>query len=247
MSAARTIVTSSRPLTPPEIVTVLSASRQAIAGKICKLGFGPVAPGPIVLMGADGRPLLMRAESGYDFGGVGFTSSDGKTVRTETSGHVDVITVTRYTREPAKKCDGTDLGAELVFEYEHKSTTGQWTATARTWTDHEFFAPIFNVLSGVTPVESGNLSRVVGSTARAFSAPFTLPAGAQAASPELQSRMRQSLLIDTTSLLPLRWLVGVPANPAAGTPAFDYPTVFTCDAVRELQTPEGIAAPTCVR
>jgi len=238
--AARTIIVGGRPLTPPEIVTVLTAVRHEVSGKIARLAYGPTGPGPLVRMGPDGRPTLMRAESGYDYG-RGSTSSagNGATVQTQESGHVDVVVVTHYTREPAKKCDGKDLGAELVIEYEHRSTDNRWTATARTRTDHEVLLPIFRMLSGETSIESGAIGRIDNHAARAFTGPLTLPTGAQA---------RQSLWIDTTTLLPVRWSMAVPADPVRGVPAIpDYGMSFNYDVTDNVGPPDGVAAPTCVR
>jgi hypothetical protein len=60
--------------------------------------------------------------------------------------------------------------------------------------------------------------------------------------------MRQSLWIDTTSLLPVRWSLAIPADAAAGTPAIpDYGMFFIYGASTDLRTPESVAAPTCVR
>src|SRR5262245_22143621 len=82
--AARSIIVAARPLTPLEIVTVFAAARREVAGKIVRLAYGPTGPGPLVRMGSDGRPTLMRTESGYDFG-RGFSSSaaNGGTVQTQ--------------------------------------------------------------------------------------------------------------------------------------------------------------------
>jgi hypothetical protein len=121
---------------------VVTAVRETLADKIVRMAFTMTGPGPLVLMGSDGRPRVMRADSGANFSGGGvFADGSGRTVQTEQSGHVDLITVTHYTREPAKHCDGTDLGAELVIEYEHRSIDDRWTAKARARTDAEVLAP----------------------------------------------------------------------------------------------------------
>lgn len=183
------------------------------------------------------------------FVGRGSVSSagDGATVQSQQSGHVDLITVTHYTRNPARTCDGRELGAELVLQYEHKSTDKGWTATARTRTDREILLPIFNMLAGETPMESGTIARIDNRTARAFTAPWTLPSGAVAADPQLQSRMRQSLWIDTTTLLPVRWSLSVPADASRGIPAMpDYGLSFNYDTTDDLKVPDGVTAPACV-
>ena len=246
--AARDIIKNNKPLSPAEIVVVLSAVREALAGKIYRLSYTPRGPGPLVLMGSDGRPRTMHAESGRDFSvGGGFAHSNGQSGRFDQSGHVDLINITNYTREPAKRCDGTDLGGELVVEYEHTSTDDRWTATARTRTASEIFTPVFDLLTGVIPTESGDIARVGDHTARALVGAFRLPPGAIPGSP-LQARMRQSLWIDTTSLLPVRWSLIVPPAPELGMPPnVDYGYWFTYDAASELRPPDGITAPTCVR
>jgi hypothetical protein len=226
--AARDIVRNNKPLSSAEIAVVLAAVREAMTGMIYRLSYTVSGPGPLVLMGSDGRPRLIRGESG-------------------TRGYVDLVSVTEYTREPAKRCDGTDLGDELVVEYEHKSPDDRWTARARARTASEVLAPIFDMLTGVIPLDSGSLARVGDHTARALVGAWRLPPGAIPASP-LQARMQQSLWIDTTSLLPVRWSMIVPLAPELGVPpSVDYGLWFTYDTASELRRPDGVAAPTCVR
>lgn len=230
-SAARDIIRNEKPLSPAEIVVVLTAVRQALADKIFRMSYTTTGPGPLVLMGSDGRPRMMRGESGHD----------------SPAGHVDVVNVTLYTGEPATRCGGTNLGGELVIEYEHTSTDDRWTASARTRTASEVLAPVFDMLAGVIPLESGSIARVGDHTARALTGPWRLPPGAIPGSP-LQARMRQSLWIDTTSLLPVRWSLAIPIDASAGTPAIpDYGMFFIYGVSAELRPPDGVAAPTCVR
>jgi hypothetical protein len=229
--AARDIVKNSKPLSPAEIVVVLAAVREALAGKIYRLSYTPSSPGPLLSMGSDGRPRMMRTASGHD----------------SPQGHEDVVNVTVYTRELAKRCDETNLGRKLVIEYEHTSTDDRWAVTARTRSASETFTPIFEMLTGDISTESGEIKRVGDHTARALVGAFRLPPGAIPSSP-LQARMRQSLWIDTTSLLPVRWSLIVPPAPEFGVPAnVDYGFWFTYDVATELRPPDGIAAPTCVR
>jgi hypothetical protein len=229
--AARDIVRNSKPLSPAEIVVVLTTVREALADKTFRMSYTTTGPGPLVLMGPDGRPRMMRGESGHD----------------SPQGHVDVVTVTVYTREVAKRCDGTNLRGELVVEYEHTSIDDRWSATAHARTAAEILAPVFDMLTGVIPLESGSIERVGDHTARALTGPWKLPPDALPGSP-LQERMRQSMWIDTTSLLPVRWSLAIPADAAAGTPPIpDYGMFFIYGASAELRPPDGVAPPTCVR
>jgi hypothetical protein len=125
----------------------------------------------------------VRAISGYDYSS-GAVGADGNGNRTpsQQSGHVDVITFTEY-RSVGHKCDGTALENELVIEYEHKSTDDRWTVKARTRTPFELGATVFDMLAGITALESGNRRSFDGRTARALVAPWNLPAGAQGGPP----------------------------------------------------------------
>jgi len=244
---AREILNSNRPLLPAEIAVVLAATRTAVSGKTCRLAYVPNGPGPEVLMGANGRPRFVRAVSGYDerSGAVAGDANWNRTQSTQ-SGHVDVITFTEYTGRSARKCDGTPLDAELVIEYEHKSTDDRWTVKARTRSLMEALAPVFDTLEGITPVESGNRRAFGDRVGRALVAPWKLPPGAQSSTP-LPAGVSQSLWIDTVSLLPLRWSISMPAVPERGIPAIpDYGLSFTYDASLDLKRPDAILASDCV-
>ena len=231
---------------------VLDVVRAAIAGKTCRLAYAPGGPGPAVLMGSNGRPRYVRATSGYDMGGVSGSvsgGSDGSMTRSQSqqAGHVDVITFTDYTGRLARKCDGTALEDELVIEYEHRSTDNRWTAKARTRSPMEILAPVFDMLAGTAPVETGDRWQIDDRMARALVAPWKLPAGAQPGGP-LPPGMTQSLWIDTVSMLPLRWSISIPASPGQGIPAIpDYGLSFTYDPTIDLRPPEGVTAPDCIR
>jgi hypothetical protein len=243
---AREILNTERSLQPAEIAAVLAAVQQAVSGKTFRLSYGANGPGPEVLMGANGRPRFVRAISGYDYrsDAVG-ADGNGDRTQSQQSGHVDVITFTEYTGRSASKCDGTALDDELVIEYEHKSTDDRWSVRARTRTSFEFGATVFDMLAGITPVESGNRRSFDGRTGRALVAPWKLPAGAQGGPPAGTS---QSIWIDTASLLPLRWTISIPAMPDRGIPAIpDYGLSFTEDASLVLRPPDAILSNDCVR
>jgi hypothetical protein len=248
---ARVILGAARPLQPAEIAIVLTAAREAVAGKTCRLSYAPNGPGPEVLMGANGRPRFVRATSGRDYvssaSSSSFTNGNGVTTQSRQSGHVDVVTFTEYTGQPARKCDGTAADGDLVIEYEHQSSDDRWKVTARTRTPHEFAAPLFDMLAGVTPVESGDRRTIGDRVGRALVAPWTLPPGTLPGSP-LPAGVSQSLWIDTVSMLPLRWSISMPAMPERGIPAIpDYGLSFTYDSSLDLRPPDGLVPPDCVR
>src|SRR6185295_3463245 len=160
--------------------------------------------------------------------------------------HDDLINLIDYTGRPARRCDGSVEPGELVIEYEHRRSTNAWTAKARARTLMEVGAPIFDALSGVTRVESGERKQIGGRWARAFRAPWTLPSGAQPGGP-LPAGATQTLWIDVESLLPLRWGVSLPAAPEHGTPPIpDYGLSFTYDASIDVRPPDGVAPPDCI-
>jgi hypothetical protein len=244
---ARDILNAERPLQPAEVAAVLAAVREALSGKTIRLSYVAGGPGPEVLIGANGRPRFVRAISGYDYrSGAVSADGNGNTTQSQQSGHVDVITFTEYTGRSATKCDGTALNDELVIEYEHKSTDDRWTVKARTRTAFEFGATVFDVLAGITPVESGGNRRSFdGRTGRALVAPWKLPAGAQGGPP---AGTTQSLWIDTVSLFPLRWTLSMPAVPVRGVSAIpDYGLSFTYDASLDLRPPDVTLTTDCVR
>jgi hypothetical protein len=242
---ARDLLNAERSLQPAEIAAVLAAVHQAVSGKTFRLSYVANGPGPEVLMGANGRPRFVRAASGYDYrsGAVG-ADGNGNRTQSQQSGHVDVITFTEYTGRPASKCDGTALDDELVIEYEHKSTDDRWTVRARTRSPMEFAAPVFDMLAGITPVESGTRRSFDGRTGRALVAPWTLPAAAQGGP---LAGASQSIWIDTVSLLPLRWTLSMPVTPERVPAIPDYGLSFTYDASLVLLPPDAILSADCVR
>jgi hypothetical protein len=190
----------------------------------------------------------MRTTSGYDYSsGIAAGDGSGNQTQSRQSGHVDVITFAEYTGRSARKCDGTPLDDELVIESEHKSTDDRWTVKARTRTPMEVGAPVFDMLAGITFVESGNRRSFDDRVGRALVAPWKLAPGVQPGGP-LPAGVTQSLWIDTVSLLPLRWSIAMPAMPDRGIPAIpDYGLWFTYDASLDLRPPDAILSTDCVR
>ena len=134
-----------------------------------------------------------------------------------------------------------------MIEYERHSLDNQWTVKARTRTSQELATPIFDILAGATPVESGGRRQIGERPARSLVAPWPLPSDAQPASP-LPPGVTQSLWIDTDSLLPLRWSISMPAMSGRGMPAIpDYGLSFTYDPSLDVRPPDGVARPDCVR
>lgn len=231
-------------LGPTEVRELLQAVREALGYKTLSLAMSPGAPPAAeVLMGADGRPLLIRefrAAPGRPFSGSGDAAG--------------AITITHYTRRAAARCNGTLTGDELVVEY--RSSGAEWTATPRFVTPLEFGTPIFKALAGeVTLTDIGR--RTVGDRrARALSAPWSPPdlrTGGAAAGRGLvgpagagAALATQVLAIDVSSLLPLRWsiaLTGAQGSPTAGDA---YEVFFTYDPAITIGPPTGVDVPPCI-
>lgn len=181
---ARAVIELQRALTRAEIAQVLAASREAIAGRTLTLSYLPGGPGPQLLVGADGRPRMVRT----------------------------MTEVVEFTRRPARRCDGAPSGGELVIEYRNENDKG-WTAKARASTRMEFASTIFDMLADAVTLDSGEKQTIDGHAARAMTAPWTPPPGALPAGP-LVPNVRQQLWIDVASLLPVRWEIGAADRPA---------------------------------
>lgn len=219
--AARDILRGDRPLLKAEIAVVLEAARRAVSGKTLRLAYTATGPGPEVLMGNNGRPRVLRLMAG------------------------DAITFIHYTGAPARSCGGAALDGELVVEYERRSGDDRWTATARTRTSMEVTAAVFDMLAGGIALESGDRTQIGTRSARAVIAPWKPPQGAQADDRPVGAT--QALWIDIESLLPLRWSISVPSNPARGTPGVpDYSMSFIYDSTSDLTPPELTVIPACV-
>jgi len=223
----RAVVRDTRVLQPAEIVQVLAASRQAVAGSALRLSFVVNGPGMDVVMADDGWPEWMRTTSG-----VG-----------EPEAHVDLVTIEHFTHTRARGCDGRAVNGDLVVEYEQRTPPGTWTVKARVRSDIEVGTPIFNMLSGATAVESGAFRDFDGGRrARAFTAPWTTPPGGIGG----PVGAPQSLWVDVDSLRPLRWSLTVPEQ--SGMPALpEYGLIFTYDEAIDVRAPDGVVAPDCVR
>jgi hypothetical protein len=199
-------------------------------------------------MGENGRPRFMRMMSGGSVSWSVSSNSNGitSTTRSQPGERVDLITFIDYTGTPARSCSGAALDGELVVEYEKRSTDDRWTAKTRTRTAMEVAAPVFDMLAGVTASESGGRRQIGDRAARGLVAPWKLPPAVQTSDPP--QGLVQTLWLDTESLLPLRFSIAVPANPASGTPAIpDYGLSFIYDSTLDLKPPEVTSIPDCVR
>jgi hypothetical protein len=231
---ARTIVTQSRALTQAEIAQVLTAVRTALAGRTFRLSYQPGGPGPEILMAEDGRPRIVRTVSGYTSWSA--VTSNGAPPTTTREYHPNVQDVTEFTQQPARRCDGSPINGEFVVEYRNDNEHG-WTAKARSRTNMEIGAPIFDLLTAVTPVNDAGIKKLGDRGARAFVAPWSPPAGAQPGGP-MPANLTQTVSIDVETLLPLRWDVGAPALSGYGL-SFTYETL-------DIRAPDGVAAPQCI-
>lgn len=234
--APRDLLGAARPLTPPEIASILDAVRRAVNGKTFRLSAAQGGPGAEIQIGPDGRPHFLRqAYAGNEVG------------RSQQLVHVDIVSVIDYTTIPAKSCAGAPMEGTLVIEYEHRSTSDRWTAKARARTTREFGAALFDMLAGKTPVESGELQQIGDRPARALVAPWNVAAGGMQPGKGLPRGMKQSLWIDRESLLPLRWSTAAPPPVKQGTPILQgYGLWFTYDKAIDPHPPEGVKAPTCI-
>jgi len=238
---AREVIVIKRALTGAEVASVLEASRKAVAGRVMHVAYRPDGPGPDFLMRSDGRPLYMSATSGRDFGS---SSAWGNGATRTESGHVDVSSFTHYTGSAARGCDGTPRSGELVIDFEN---TGRgWTANARTRRDAEINGSAFEMLAGRTQAVSGDSRDVRGRPARAFVAPYTLPAGSIGGPP---SGTMQSLWLDVVTLLPLHWSLKLPTTPDSvrELPEFGVAFTYPDPSTVNLQPPPGINPPDCIR
>ena len=207
-------------------------------------------------MATAGRPRLIRMSGGLEGGTV--TGFAGGTVGggtaappTHTEWREEYILIIAFTGRPARRCDGSAVAGELVIEYRHSSLINAWTTTARAETNEQRLATwthMFRMLSGATPVTSGERKQIGGRWARAFVAPWTPPhSGIQQVEltgdplPNVigvpPSRVTtETLWIDAESLLPVRW----------ETTERGYDYALTYEPL-DLQKPAGVNAPDCIR
>ena len=234
-----------RPLTSAEMDTVVSGIRQALAGMTLRL-IGDRHGRPEILLGRDGMPRMIRTASAASGERVATVTRDG------IGGDVPipstperVILLTEYTAIPARRCNGTPATGHMVVEYLLSTTSGVWSVTARERRrgDVAFFRPLA-MLSTAASLKSGEIKLVGNRTARAIVSPWTQsdstgvfitgdpPPNAAEFVP------MQSLWIDTSSLLPLRWEISQRQAIVDGVD-FVYEPL-------EFQRPSTVDAPNCI-
>ena len=196
---------------------------------------------------------------GFEAGMVGGAIPGSSAPAVTRTWHVDVVVVIELTGRPARACSGAPATGELIVQYRDEGAG--WTTSAST-RPYPGLPPLFEILTGDRPVESGGVERIGDRTARALVAPFVPPTPAGAPQLELvtgdplpnvrrnpaPSELTQSLWIDTDSLLPLRWDVMYAAIPERGIPAKPYNRLlFRYDASIDVHAPAGITPPDCIK
>jgi len=248
-ASPRELIKAARPLTSGEVAAVVQAAQRAIVGETFRLSARPGGPGAEFLMGRNGRPRIFRMGGGMAGGIVGGAGG----VTTEWRDYI--VREREFTGRPARRCSGGSEPGELVIEYEHSQNANAWTASARAIPPPGLgigYNPVFDILRGATPLESGELRKFGEHTARALFAAWTPPPHASRAEttgdplpnmPPLVNRLpkddTQTLWLDTESLRPLRW-------EASGPDSYDYQLTFNYERL-DLRRPAGVKAPDCIR
>lgn len=254
--AIRAWLADSAPLQRQQIAEVLQAAREAIAYRTLRLSSSPTSPGPELLMDSDGRPKFVQTMSGVSgelaWGGVAPPPLQPPQPET----HVDVVTLTHYTRQAARYCEGSFTPGELVVEY--RSVRGGWSVSARRSLERlEQLAPIFDTLTGDVPLSDAGHATISGRPARHLTSPWRpqdnqieerLPGGGVSQSGTIPREpvppdATQHLWVDEQSMLPLRWSVTM--TPPAAAP-FGYGMFFVYDRSIDLRPSEDVQAPTCI-
>jgi hypothetical protein len=250
VASPKDLLTLQRPLTGAEMDAVVNAIHQALAGMTLRLRQDRQADIEI-LMGPAGMPHMVRRT--YD--GAGPVERIA-TVTTETGAGVTrtvripsvpehFILLSEYTGLQASHCSGAPATGEMIIEYTINSTTQIWTATARERRSGDTgIALPLNMLRSTAALRSGE-SRLIGNrTARAIVSPWPLfnaqepfLTGDPAPNPA-EFVPLQSLWVDTSSLLPVRWELSQRDAIIGG---FD----FVYEPL-EFQRPADIEAPKCI-
>jgi hypothetical protein len=251
----RQLLNAARPLTPSEIAVVLSASRDALAGRTLRLVSPLNGQGPELRMGRAGLPSAFRIAHTIQGGFVGGILPGGGPPPPPTDYVEEVTTFIDYTGGTVRRCDGSREPGEMVIEYVRHGARGAWAATARRRTADDVgglgFASAFTMLRGAGSLMSGERRQIAGREARALTAPWAPPPTNNVHAPSLSGDPApnaigdpvleasvQSLWFDVASLLPLRWEV---EKRGVRSDGFDiiYESI-------DLQPPAGVQAPDCI-
>ena len=235
-----------RPLTAAEIDVVVSGTRQALAEMTLRFLPDRTYADRVVLMGRAGTPHMIRHT---------VTNESLATVTTDGSiaGPVQCITeperfvkLTEYTGVPARRCTGAPATGEMVIEYDMNAKTQKWAVTARESGPGDIaIARPFEMLRTPASLTIGETRLVGNRIARAIVMPWSplssrgepLITGDPAPN-AAEFVPVQSLWIDTTSLLPLRWEL---SQRQAIVGAFD----FVYESL-QLQRPAAVEVPKCI-
>jgi len=167
--------------------------------------------------------VLIHVTSGID------TSGPAEPVQ-----HVNVETLTHFTRQPGRSCDGPTTGGELAIEYENVGDG--WTATARRSND-DFgeLTPIFLTLEGRVRVTDAGSAVIAGRRVH----------GLRASPPDSNSPNAdvQTLWIDDDTHLPLRWSL---TRSHSTSPPVEYGFFIVPDQTIDLRLPQRVQAPACI-
>jgi hypothetical protein len=215
------------PLGADEITQVLDAVRAAVARKTFWVSSSFAGtPSLELLLGSDGRPVLIQVTSGID------TSGAGQPAR-----HVTVEVLTHFLRQPALYCDGSPAPGELVAEYENVGDG--WTVSMRhSEAGPGDLTPISAALRGEVAFVDAGASTIAGRLARGLTAPWN-PRDPDAVRAH---EAAQTLWLDEQSLLPLRWSVTM--SVPVGAAAFGF--FLVPDDTIELRPPAGVQPASCI-
>ena len=199
------LLKNARALSADDVVRVLQASRAAVAGKSLRLtpALG-TAGGPEILMSADGRMAVVRTVTG----------TSRRPPNEEPAQMILTTTLTVYTRQPARYCDGTPATGELVVDYT-SSVGGATVIARRTSLGGEPLSTIFEILSGSLTATDAGRKLLANRWARGFKAPWNPPASDVEQLPDgrvtrfqrlgPQTEMVAMFWIDEASLEPVRF------------------------------------------
>ena len=216
-------------LSSDEITEVLEAARAAAAQKTFWVSSSFAGtPSLELLLGSDGRPVLIQVTSGIDTSGPG-----------QPAQHVTVEVLTAYLRRPAVYCDGSAAPGELVAEYENVGDG--WTVSMRHSVEgSEELTPPFAALRGEVTLADAGSATIAGRVARGFRGSWSPPASGRPLSPDAV----QTLWIDEQSLMPLRWSVTTTVSP--GVPPDDSGFFLIPDSTIDVRPPTGVQPASCI-
>jgi hypothetical protein len=148
----------------------------------------------------------------------------------------------------------------MAIEYTRRNSSSVWTVTARRRAAREFggpgITPVFEMLQGTGSLTSGDRRHIAGHSTRALTSPWTPPPDREdrpafltgdptpnvVGDPrprEPAKKWTESVWIDTSSLLPVRWEVSE-GGTLTNHLDFDFESI-------DLRPPVGLVPPDCIR